>query len=391
MSFYDNFIFNIESFKLWTKTTKSNALLMLKTQFLLLFCFCLFGVSITDGLAQDKKARLKEDLQKAVIDSNQIQLLEALGAEFSKSHLDSALFYYEAAIQKCAQPYLLATKAHLLNEKGILLIKKGDEKALSFLALAKDYYGRVGDTLGMANVEQNIGIGYYYLKRFEEAVIHYLAALDIYKKHAEKRKMSQTLNNIAVLYRHQEKYDRAIEIYEQSLSIKKELQDSIGIGKTLMNMGSLYINTKQESLFKTYFQRAKIIFKAIKKEDLDAACHLAFGRGLIAFGTPTAAKVELEKAFTYYKKQPYLHQYEVVVHLLGKILMEEHNYKQAAELFEIGLMLNRKNARKSMMEAHLRNLGIAKFELKEYKSAYLLLEEAYQLQDSIKTEKRIAL
>ncbi len=351
--------------------------------------FCLLFFVPTK--AKNSLDGLKINLITEKVAKEQINTLQKVGESYVTSHPDSALFYYNRAIKHCIAHNFDEECATILNKKAIVLIKQGNQEAQEVLNTAKKIYTQLGDTLGVASIEKNLGNYYYYQKNYDKALKQYLLAYEIYSKLEDKATLSKLLNNIAILYRYDKEYTRASEIYQQSLQLKKELKDSVGMGKTLMNLGSLQMYTKQKTLFYNYFQQAQGIFNNLKNKALTASYHLAFGQGLLEFNELSAAKLSLEKAFAYYQKHPHLHQYEVSLNLLGNIFMKTKDFKKAAELYEMGLSLNRKNTRKVMIEAHLKSLSSAKFELKEYKAAYLLLEEAYLLQDSIKTENRLAI
>ncbi len=363
---------------------------MLKYIYLLFFMGNLFFVT-GNATAKNNIDSLFQQLKTETESANQITLLQQIGDSYGAKQPDTAIVFYNQAIQKCDSRDLLATKAGLLIKKGNILIKKGEDKAIHILSKANDCYIKLGDTLGIAQVEKSIGIAYFYQKKFDESLAHYTKALTLYEKLGSLANQAKVLNNIAVLYRMDEKYDRAIDIYQQSLVLKEDLKDSIGIGTTLMNLGSLYVDAEEKALFEAHIEKASTIFKAKKNKALNAKCNLAYGRGLLEFEDWTQAKIYLREAIAYYQDQPYNHYYEVALNQLGRIAMHEKDFEGAISLFETGLAQNRKNGRKVMIEAHLRSLSLAKFELKDYQSAYLFLEEAYALQDSNRMEKRTIL
>lgn len=360
---------------------------MLKYIYLLFLISNLFFIT-GNVSAQSNIDSLLQRLKTETGSANQITLLQQIGDRYSTKQPDTAIVFYNQAIQKCNSRDLLAIKAGLLNKKGKILTKKGDDNAISIFSNAKECYTELGDTLGIAQAEKSKGIAYFYQKKFDESLTHYGIALTLYEKIGNPANQAKVLNNIAVLYRMDEKYDRAIDIYQQSLVLKEDLKDSIGIGTTLMNLGSLYVDAEEKALFEAHIEKASTIFKAKKNKALTAKCNLAYGRGLLQFEDWAAAKIYLQEAFTYYQDQPHNHYYEVTLNQLGRIAMHEKDFERAISLFETGLAQNRKNGRRVMIEAHLRSLSLAKFELKEYQSAYLYLEEAYALQDSNRMEKR---
>lgn len=363
---------------------------MLKYYYYLLFIWSLLLVTLS-AVAQNSVDSLLQRLQSTQETATQITILEKLGDLHKTRQADSAMVYYDLALEKCTKSSFLANKAALLNKKAGILNKKGDTKALEVLLAANDCYKELEDTLGIAKVEKGLGITFYYQKKNDKALKHYSTSLNLFEQLNAPAEQAKVLNNIAVLYRLDEKYERAIDIYTQSLTLKEALHDSTGIALTLMNLGLLYVNTKQEELFKAHFQKSKAIFSALKATSLIAKCNFSYGTGLMEFEEWSEAKILLTTALAYYQDKPYRHEYEVALNRLGKIAMHEKDFQGAVTLFKKGFSLNKKNGRKIMMEAHLRDLSLANFELKNYQTAYQYLEQAYILQDTIKNERRIEL
>ena len=388
--FVQNLITITKVFNYYQKPHKAPKikLIMLYEKIVLFLLLILFSIPIN---AQNYIDSLKRQLVTPSTEKDQINTLQKIGNAYLSSNTDSALIYYNLALEKCKNFKSYKPKAQILNEKAIILIKLGNQQALDLLNSAKEIYVQLNDTLGLASVEKNIGNYYYYQKSFDKTLKQYLLVYDMYSKLEDKTHLGKLLNNMAIVYRHDKKYDRALDIYKQALALKAEKKDSISMGRTLMNMGSLQVYLKRKDAFHKYLQQAQSIFQNANNKALIAACQLSFGQGLIEFNEFPAAKLYLEKAFSYYQKHQQLHQYEITLNLLGRIFMNTKDFKKAAELYEMALSNNRQNTRKVILETHVRSLGKAKFELKEYKAAYLLLEEAYLLSDSIEAKNRLTI
>jgi len=124
----------------------------------------------------------------------------------------------------------------------------------------------------------NIGLNYYMLLDYGEALDHYLEAYKIALKNLDPNFEMIVLNNIAILYSKEKNYTKAEEYFLKAFNIAKESNDSLKIGFYATNLASVANETKQlekaQSYLKTAIPRLQnvpnilIIAKVIQAQNL---------------------------------------------------------------------------------------------------------------------------
>jgi hypothetical protein len=102
----------------------------------------------------------------------------------------------------------------------------------------------------------NIGLNYYLLLDYGEALNNYLEAYKIALKDLDAKSEMIVLNNIAILYSKEEKYDKAEEYFGKAFSIAKENNDSIKIGIYAVNLAIVAKEKNQIELSENYLKTA---------------------------------------------------------------------------------------------------------------------------------------
>jgi serine phosphatase RsbU (regulator of sigma subunit)/Tfp pilus assembly protein PilF len=123
------------------------------------------------------------------------------------------------------------------------------------------YYGRQAVELatelkferGIANTNIDLGVAYFFIGNYSEALNCNYAALEIFQRLGDLKGVSQANNNMGIAYARQKNFDKALECYRITLGIKKSLGDTKATASTLINMGSAYDNLKKyDSAFICY-------------------------------------------------------------------------------------------------------------------------------------------
>lgn len=151
--------------------------------------------------AQNSTDSLLNKWQQIKNDTNSLkktELLIELGKSLNYSYPDSAIFYYQAAIDT-------AHKNNLSNQRG---------RAIS-----------------------GIG-GVHYIKgQYDYAMENFMEALEIWKENDYRRGKAVGLNNIGLIQNMQEHYKQSIKNHKKALKICKSIHDTTLISHNLFNMG----------------------------------------------------------------------------------------------------------------------------------------------------------
>jgi DNA-binding SARP family transcriptional activator/tetratricopeptide (TPR) repeat protein len=99
---------------------------------------------------------------------------------------------------------------------------------------------RAGDRPAEAEPLTSLGVIFYELRRYDEAIAYYEESLAIYREWGDVEQESRVLNNLGNVCFSQRRFDEAIGFYEQSLTIARAQHDLIGEGRVLNNLGMTY-------------------------------------------------------------------------------------------------------------------------------------------------------
>src|SRR6188768_754205 len=112
-----------------------------------------------------------------------------------------------------------------------------------------------------------MGIGYYLLGKYVDAVKTWEQALAVYKLMGDKKGVANMLSNEGAVYFAQGDDAKALELHLQSLKMSEEINDTLRILTSLTNIGGVYSN-KEVTYSKAleYFLRSYKLSLAIQDQ-----------------------------------------------------------------------------------------------------------------------------
>ena len=128
---------------------------------------------------------------------------------------------------------------------------------------------RLNYKLGIASLNNNIGLIRADQSNYSEALKDYFSALKVYEELAFKKGIASTYNNIGVIYDIQKKYNEALKMHIASLKIKKEIKDLYGVATSYNNLGVIYKKTgKYDEASLNYKEALKILKEINDKQGI---------------------------------------------------------------------------------------------------------------------------
>ncbi|QHS60498.1 tetratricopeptide repeat protein [Chitinophaga agri] len=104
----------------------------------------------------------------------------------------------------------------------------------------------------------NIGLTYYFMLDYGEALRYYLNAYKIAMAEKDATLEMTVLNNIAILYSKEKNFDKASMYFLKAYDIAKEKDDKIRIGNYASNLGIVYTEMNQLAKAREYLREAAI-------------------------------------------------------------------------------------------------------------------------------------
>jgi len=224
---------------------------------------------------------------------------------YKKSNYDSALYYFEKALDVCHQTNDIKGISKLSNNIGIIYQKLGRHpESLEYYLKSLKIKEELKDTAGMVTSMINISALYYQLDKFQDAIemgeralaLAYLKApeqipiiyetlgshyrwvenypksfeylnkaIEINKKNNDVRRLSTNYHNLAETFRANGMNDKALEHYAISLQLKEKLGNEESLAKTQMAMGVLAYKMGEYQKSVGHLESAKKFYESISQ------------------------------------------------------------------------------------------------------------------------------
>ena len=262
---------------------------------------------------------------------------------------DKALKYiYESEKLSTAMNYTYGI-AEITYYKSLIYASKNDYiNAVTGYAKSKALFGDLKDTLGIAKVNNSIGLIEIKRGNYSKGLQYSLSAINELEKRKLKPELSLAYNNLAKAYYSINAQEKAIEFYIKALQLQTELKQKEAIIESNSRLAELY-SAKQE------YRKSIEYYETVLKQVGDSNDSI---RGSI-----------LPK--------------------LGGEYLKFNDFDRAATYLLQGLSLNRKTKNKTGLTIALNNLGELNLNLKKTKLAEVQLLEAGSLAKSINNNQEL--
>ncbi len=215
-------------------------------------------------------------------DSTKISLLnEEIGYFYERKNPDSAIFYYEKAVNLVNKNLsslkkdntslkirYLKLKANSLRYIGIVLYEKGSyDKAIEFVLKSLKIYDQlialnenkkhiIDCKNGMTQCYVPLGNIQYDQGNYGNALEYFLKALKIHEELKNTQQISGCYINIGNVYFDQGLNDKATDCYFKALKISEEIGDKKGMSKCYNNIGNILLLQGEYDLVINYYLKS---------------------------------------------------------------------------------------------------------------------------------------
>ncbi|WP_035483783.1 tetratricopeptide repeat-containing sensor histidine kinase [Gaetbulibacter saemankumensis] len=249
------------------------------TTFILYFGVLISGFSQTKELDSLSIALAFEDNDSLKVETS-LKLIESL---FQYKEYNRALKY---VIESEKLSHTLNYKKAITDVsyyKALIYAKKGDYiNAISGYNKSKQLFAALHDTLGIAKVNNSIGLIEIERGNYAKGLKYSLAAIQELERLSLKDELSTAYCNISKAYMSLKAYDEAIEYNLKSLKIQEQLNDVKGIAKTSSQLASLYSIKKENRKAIDYYKKVLDISE-IDGDSLRGQIYPKIGREYLKF------------------------------------------------------------------------------------------------------------
>ncbi|WP_241492434.1 tetratricopeptide repeat protein [Lacinutrix himadriensis] len=255
----------------------------------LLFCFsALLGFSQSEDLDNltIQLAFQKPDTSKVITSLQIIKLL------YHTKDYNKALQFIRESEKLSNDLNYDAGIAEITYYKALIFAKKEDYiNAIDYYTKSKDLYIALADTLGVAKINNSIGLIEIARGNYDKGLQFSLSAIDVLEKRDLKEELCDAYRNLATAYHKMEAYDQAITFYKKTLDLEESLGKEEEIIQTNKNLGDLYYNKKE-------FKKALYYFNSVLTS-IDTSDTVLRGDVLTKIGSSYLSLNNLDQAKEY--------------------------------------------------------------------------------------------
>ena len=173
----------------------------------------------------------------------------------------------------------------------------------------------------------NIGLTYYFMLDYGEALRNFLAAYNIAMEEKDATLEMTVLNNIAILYSKEKNFDKATEYFLKTYNIAKEKNDKIRIGIYGLNLGIVHNEMHELEKAREYLREATAYLQHDARRLLSA--QYSYAQNQFQQGNTAEADQLATKLFATARDSGYRDEQITISTLLASVKLKENNLDQA--------------------------------------------------------------
>ncbi len=194
----------------------------------------------------------------------------------------------------------------------------------------------INDNLSIAKAQNNIANVFFKLTDYRKALKYYFDTLKIYEREKNASLMvKNTLSNIGSSYSNLKQYGKALEYLKKSLKLSKDTDDLVGISDTCNNMGILYLEEKNYKLAVTYFNKALRLAEEINSTPSMINIYINLGTFYTETKNYEKSKFFLDKSLELAKSFKALDYLKEAYEAYYQLFYAQKNHKLALKYFQL--------------------------------------------------------
>ena len=348
---------------------------MIRLPRLILFIYCLI---LSDALfSQEKASDATLTIADSLLDAGQY---EKAVAKF-REYLDSPGNMSDGQKEFTAS----------CSEKiGICYYKLDNySEAIDWFQKALDLQREKGDLESVASTLNNIGLNYKMRGNYDKAIDYYEQTIRIDEELGKGSEIAKTLNNIGMVYRVWGKYDKAIEYFERSLGLRSSLKDQPGVSKSLNNIGLVYTEWKKYDQAIRNFRESLKIEESLKDEDEVAIRLNNLGRVYFYKNQYDTALLYFEKNLAFHNRNRDMGQIALAYNNIGKVYLAQKKHEDAASYLTSAVAIYNKLGKEGEKATALANLSDINRAMGHSGKALQLIDSSTQIADRLNLRNQL--
>lgn len=249
-------------------------------------------------------------------------------------------------------------------------------EAIVWFQKALDLQRETGDLESIANSLNNIGLNYKMRGNYDKAIEYYGQTVKIDEELNKGSDLAKTLNNIGIVYRLWGKYDTALAYFERSLNLTSNLKEQDGVSKSLNLMGLLYTDWEKYDQAIQSFKESLKIEESLNNKKEAVICLNNLGWVYFCKKQYDTALVYFEKNLDFQIKNNDLVQIALAYNNMGKVYREQHRNENAVRYLTSALEIYNQLGKEEQKSTVLANLSDINNVMGQNEKALYLLDSS---------------
>ncbi|MCK4662642.1 MAG: tetratricopeptide repeat protein [Bacteroidales bacterium] len=267
-----------------------------------------------------------------LINTEKVDFLNKQAIKFKGVSPGKMIEYGKQALELSEDIKYQDGKAKALENIGLGYFALSDyHNALKLYLRSLKIYESINNNTGISYCLINIGNVYLRLTNYEKALEFYNKSLLLNKEIGNKKEIAVILNNIGVTYFNLEKNELSLEYHQRSLRIRKEIGDTIGISYSMNNIGCAHYNLNNYNKALDYYLIALLIKKKMGTKKEIAVSLFNIGETYMKLSNFTKSSIYLERALQLSKETNIKRLIQSIYDVYSQLHSLNNNYKEAYE------------------------------------------------------------
>ena len=287
------------------------------------------------------------------LDSTKVDTsIELIKSFYETQDFQNALGYISQTEKLSASLNYHSASAQIKYYKALIYAQNNDYfNAIDNYNTSLRLYNQLQDSLGIAKVNNSIGLIEIKRGNYNRGLRYSLSAIDIFESKNLRSELSSAYNNLAEAYFMTNQVDKALEFNTKALQVREQLRDSSGIKSSTKNIAVLYSMRKEHRRAIEYFEK------------------------LLALLDPQDANDMIIRG--------------EILPRIGDEYLQFNDYQKAATYLLDGLRLNRSTDNKAGILRSLNSLAQLNFQQRKVRLAEVQLNEAYGLTRQVEDDEQL--
>lgn len=225
-----------------------------------------------------------------------------------------------------------SNKVNAIIELASVYYMSAPSEAIRIGTEARDLAERINYKPGLAYAYKSIGMGYYFLGDYINALFNWQKSMETFREIDDKLGVANMLNNLGAVYFNQGDDQPAINYYLESLKVSEELGDKLRIVTALVNIGAVYFNKKaSHDLALNYYARALPLSRELGDFEAMGTVSVNMGEIYLERNVLDTALIYFENAYDAYTEAGSV-KIAYTLNNIGKVYAKRGEFEKAAEV-----------------------------------------------------------